>query len=368
MQNYALGRRGFVVGLICFGAMPLVKAASPSMESSIGLRADWMRKRCGIMVHWLYPSYRDVDRWVDAFDVQAFLADFKATGADWLIFTAGQCRGAHASPNATFERLCGPGHTPRRDLVMEIARGVKEQGRRFVLYTPAEFAKDGCDDHSMQRGLCWDTAQPDRREFERRWSSVLKEWSLRLGDLCDGWWLDGCYRHNYPAGLDWSVWLAACRAGNPQAAVAFNGGANRPQEPWGPSDYFAGEISTLDVIEGVAAHMLPRTDAVRHYLFPIDGYWGAYWPWPKDGWAKTESMQRERPELFDKAAMDTLMAERRFPDPAYGADRLCRFAKVAAATDAGLTLNVGISPEGRLNPKSIALVSQVVNCLRREEK
>ena len=186
MQNYALGRRGFVVGLICFGAMPLVKAASPSMESSIGLRADWMRKRCGIMVHWLYPSYRDVDRWVDAFDVQAFLADFKATGADWLIFTAGQCRGAHASPNATFERLCGPGHTPRRDLVMEIARGVKEQGRRFVLYTPAEFAKDGCDDHSMQRGLCWDTAQPDRREFERRWSSVLKEWSLRLGDLCDG--------------------------------------------------------------------------------------------------------------------------------------------------------------------------------------
>ena len=348
------------------GAEVVVDAEADG-QSSAKLRAAWMRKRCGIMVHWLYPSYRDVDRWVDAFDVQSFLADFKATGADWLVFTAGQCRGAYASPNATFERFCGPGHTPRRDLVLEIARGVKKLGRRFVIYSAAEFAKDGCDDHSMQRGLCWDDTQLDRREFERRWSSVLKEWSLRLGELCDGWWLDGCYCRNYRAGLDWRLWLTACRAGNPQAAVTFNGGANTPQEPWGPSDYFAGEISTLDVIEPIVGHMLPRKDAVRHYLFPIDGYWGAYWPWPKAGWAKTENLQKERPELFDKATMDALMAASRFPDPIYDADRLCRFAKVAAATGAGITLNVGISPEGRLNPKSMTIVSKVADCLRREE-
>lgn len=350
-----------IAGVFAFAA-----ASGAALEDGNGLlgrRAAWMQGRCGIMVHWLYPSYRDVDRWTDAFDVPAFLEDFEATGADWLVFTAGQCKGAYASPNATFERLCGDGHLPKRDLLLEIAKGVKALGKRFIVYSAVDFVKDGCDDHSMQKGLCWDESKPDRREFEKRWSSVLREWSLRLGDLCDGWWLDGCARYNYRAGVDWRTWLDACRAGNPRSAVAFNGGVNEPAEPWGPSDYFAGEISCLDAIEDVAGLMLPCENSVRHYLFPIDGYWGAYWPWPVSDWAKAANLRKVRPDLFDKEKMAALESVGEFPDPAYSAARLCAFAKTAAATDAGVTLNIGISPKGRLNPKSVELAAAVSRIL-----
>ena len=67
-----------IAGVFAFAA-----ASGAALEDGNGLlgrRAAWMQGRCGIMVHWLYPSYKDVDRWTDAFDVPAFLEDFEATG------------------------------------------------------------------------------------------------------------------------------------------------------------------------------------------------------------------------------------------------------------------------------------------------
>ena len=324
---------------------------------SAGGRAAWMRGGVGIMVHWLFPSYRDVDRWTDKFDVDAFLHDFRETGADWLVFTAGQCRGAYASPNEAFVRQCGEGHTPRRDLLLEIARGVKAMGKRFIVYSAVDFVRDGCDDHSMQRGLCWDNKGVDRLEFERRWSAVLGEWSLRLGNLCDGWWLDGCSEVQYPQGVTWPLWLDCCRAGNPLAAVAFNGGANRFAGKWGPSDYTAGETASLVSAEEVVGKVGDEFGCQRHYLFPVDGYWGGFWPWPKGEWARTEELQRTRPEMFDRKRLDEMLERREFPRPIYTPERLKRFLAKARQAGSAVTINVGISPEGRLNPLSMELIS-----------
>ena len=324
-------------------------------------RASWMRGKYGLMVHWLYPSEGDVDGWTDRFDLPGFLGDFKRTGADWLVFTAGQCRGAYASPNEALERYCGPGHASRRDLVREVASGVKALGKRFIVYSAVDFAEDGCTNHAMQAGLDWKVDSPDRRVFERRWSEVLGIWSRRLGTDCDGWFLDGCSPKLYPAGMNWSLWLKACRAGNPAAAVTFNSAVYDYSDPLGPSDFTPGETGMLTEAEKVVSRLKNIPGCQRHYLFPIDGYWGAYWKWPDGKWAKAAALRKERPEMFDQAHLDALCARGEFPSPVYTRSRLRSFILAARAAGAAVTVNVGIGPTGRLNPKSVELLGGIVS-------
>ena len=76
-----------------------------------------MQGRWGLMVHWLYPqtaprsgtSATSFDDAVNAFDLDGFLADFAATGADWMMFTIGQNTGCYAGPNAVLTDWSGRG-------------------------------------------------------------------------------------------------------------------------------------------------------------------------------------------------------------------------------------------------------------------
>src|ERR1700744_134813 len=93
-------------------------------------RADWLAGKWGLMTHWIAPGpgsetghrITDLNAAVDAFDVPAFIRQFEATGAHHLIFTVGQNTTYYSSPNAVMDKYMGPGHCPRRDLVLEIAR------------------------------------------------------------------------------------------------------------------------------------------------------------------------------------------------------------------------------------------------------
>lgn len=93
-------------------------------------RVQWMKGKYGIMVHWLYPYFGgDVDEIVGGFNIDTFMSDFESSGAEWLIFTAGQNTGAYCSPNKALEMYCGESHTPKkRDLLLEVASRVKSLG------------------------------------------------------------------------------------------------------------------------------------------------------------------------------------------------------------------------------------------------
>ncbi len=316
--------------------------------------ADWMRGKVGGMVHWLYPSYGDADRWADVFDAKAFLADFERTGAEWLIFTAGQCRGVYCSPSEALDAYCGPGHTTKRDILSEVARGVKSLGRRFIVYSAVDFVKDGCIDHSMQRGLCWYTNSSDRAEFQRRWTTVLGGWARRLGSDIDGWWLDGAGAKEYPGGIDVPLWEKALRAGNPKAVWAFNKGVYEPSWAYG-SQYTAGEICDFRSLPRDGVRPVPPPGVVRHHLFPIDGYWGAFWAWPAFSRRYVDFHDR-RPELFDKELMARRLERRDFPEPVCTAAELRAFLDGARRRGEAVTINIGVSPEGRLNPMSVELL------------
>jgi hypothetical protein len=158
-----------------------------------------MKGKYGIMVHWLTPNFDttkenksplpekglfkiDLNEAVNGFNVNRFMKDFDQSGAEWLIFTIGQNTGTYASPNSVIDSLAGKGHTPKRDLVLEIAKAVKKRGKRFIAYLPCEIRVN----ESLIKGFAWNTElNTDQAEFQRLYLKAVREWAL-LSDLIIG--------------------------------------------------------------------------------------------------------------------------------------------------------------------------------------
>jgi len=343
-RRLSLRRRGFLKAL---AGVPVGLSLSAVCGKCLGEeetknRADWMhRGSYGVMVHWLAPGparakgeyIHDLNRAVDGFDVERFVQDFRATGADWLIFTIGQNTSYYASPNAVLDRLAGPGHCSKRDLVLEIAQRLHKVGKRFIAYLPSELnaPKD------LHKPFAWNPK--DQSEFQRRYTQFIREYSGRLGKMLDGWWFDGCYTWDvFPnRTYNWPLWFDAARAGNPDAAVAFNDGSfcigiTKPVTPL--QDYVSGEVEVL--IDGKirlgrqenATLYLPKTRLAEgtncqwHALVPIDCLWMHGGPGP-------------------------------MPPPKYPDADLFRFVKDCKAVGGAVTLNVGIYQEGTMAPASV---------------
>ncbi len=215
-------------------------------------RAQWMADGLyGLMVHYLLQPLgdteadrtRELERLINGFDLDTFIQQFRDSGADWLIFTIGQNTGYYNSPNATLDRLL-PGRTPRRDLVLEIARRVKRMGKRFIAYLPAEIS---AQQPEVKRVFQWNDA--DQRLFLSTYLAFVRDYSRQYGRFCDGWWFDGCYEPIHRGRWNWAEWAAAARAGNPYSIVAFNDGAFcvgllKPVSL--EQDYHAGEVHLLE--------------------------------------------------------------------------------------------------------------------------
>lgn len=209
-------------------------------------RAVWMAEGgFGIMTHYLFkpqgatPTERvaDLNRTVDAFDLDGFIRQIEETGADWLIFTLGQTTGVLCSPNAYLDERA-PGLTPRRDIVMEIAERLAELDKRLILYLPSEQNAEA----ALQEAFAYGTEGHVQRYFE-----FLRAYSLKFGRLHHGWWFDSCGPHPDEY---WQEWMAALRAGNPDVAIAFSGAEFCCGGPVSPvcklEDYHAGEIHLLE--------------------------------------------------------------------------------------------------------------------------
>lgn len=384
-------------------AMPLLAAAVVGC-SQLGIgrdakvsasRAAWMGGKYGLMVHWLEPVYsadaNTVDPAVDAFDVERFLADFDRSGAEWLIFTIGQNKGAYASPNGVIDRLCGKGHCSRRDLVLELAKGVHARGKKFIAYLPCEVRGN----KSMHAGMAWDEKDPVKAEFQKRYTQAIREWSLRFGRNCDGWWIDGAYDHAafYPQGVDEKLWRAAFAAGNPNAAVAWNGGLCYEADdverlrkrddvldlgghlvkglmPRFDSDYLAGEPDWMAqggmcVSRGKKPDLIwipdgadaPGTKCLNHVLVPIDGWWSLYGAWKADWFKYGFPWSAFRPDVCDPKAMKGHQEKGIFPTPVYSLREMRDFAVNFTSRGAAVTFNVGVTRGGKMNPHSIRRLS-----------
>ncbi len=211
-------------------------------------RAAWMAQGSfGVMTHYLVrpqgntPAERtaDLNRIVDGFDLDYYMKQLDETGADWLIFTLAQGTGYLSSRNETIDRR-EKGITPERDLIKEIGQQLHQRGKRLIIYLPGpDCASDPTVKRLLGRG---------EEGYAERHNGFIRDYSLRLGRLYDGWWFDSCGPKDNAV---WQQEMDACRAGNPDAVVAFSGAefcaSNGQIMPLCPiEDYHAGEIHFLE--------------------------------------------------------------------------------------------------------------------------
>ena len=222
---------------------------------------QWFREAgWGIMCHYLAGlpgggddafnvSAEDWQRQVDAFDLDAFVAQIASTGAGYLLFTVGQNSGHYCAPNATYDELTGltPTKCSKRDLILEIAEALEPHGIRLMVYTTG----GAPNEPSASTALKWlnNRNDPGHRlvEFQLMWNRILTEWSARWGTRVHGWWVDGCYFADTMYAFDdepnWESFRRALKSGNPDALVAFNPGVKIPVVTQGGEDYTAGELA-----------------------------------------------------------------------------------------------------------------------------
>ena len=243
-------------------------------------RTDWFRaSQWGVMTHYLgaAPSSDGgadltAEMWneqVDAFDVEGLVNQLASTGAKYLLFTLGQNSGHYCAPNATYDELVGisPSKCSRRDLVADLAAALEGKNIRLMVYLPS--GAPAADEVARKKlGWLWGSrggwqlpGEPVGGrlvEFQRRWESVIREWSVSWGPKVSGWWIDGCYFPNQMYRFDdepnFTSFAGALRAGNPDAIVAFNPGVKVPViAHTGVEDYTAGEVTLEKLPEAVAA-------------------------------------------------------------------------------------------------------------------
>lgn len=228
-----------------FSQLDRAEAQGKRPDGSVN-RAEWMAKGSfGIMVHYLLrgegnsPEERTagMNRQAEQFDLEFFMKQFDASGADWLILTLGQTSGYLCSPHPVVDEK-NPGHTPRRDILMEVAQQLHQRGKRLIVYFPSDFDADPCVKAALAHGT---------PGFAERYFEFLRYYSVKFGPLISGWWFDTCMQH---PDEHWAKWETALRAGNPDTVIAFSGAefcTGRPlQSLTERVDYFAGEIHLLE--------------------------------------------------------------------------------------------------------------------------
>lgn len=245
-------------------------------------RAQWMADGTyGMMVHWfVYPTgntpeekTNNFNERVNAFDVAGFMKQFDQSGADWLIFTMGQNGGYWNSSNEYLDKVL-PGHTPKRDLAMEIAQEVKKRNKKFIIYlagTAAGYPED------VKTAFNWKgdeaTDNSENTAFIRSNLAFMKAYAQKFGENCDGFWIDGLYEAIHQNKWNWEDWCQSMRSGNPDCAVALSDASfaiGKLTPLYDKMDYFAGEthyiengMIRIDPIIGAASDFAPNG---KYYL------------------------------------------------------------------------------------------------------
>lgn len=321
-------------------------------------RADWMSEGVlGLMVHYLVgPSGDPTDEkiaeynaLIDGFDLDAFVDGFEATGANWLIFTFGQNSGYYCSPNA-FLDAAAPGHTSRRDLMREVGERLKAVGKRLIAYIPAEVAAQTDE----IRGLFhyddgWDL-------FQERYGQFIRDYSVRLGPLLDGWWFDGCYYKVHGERTDWRRWCENARAGNSDSVVALNEGGfcdGKTVPPSRSADYHAGEVHMLERGK-IRMDFLPRNAEITTNEH---GYYRAAGA-PEPELYLPESLFIHGLQWHALVPVDCTFNPPT-PDLHYSDEELITFVRSCTNAGGAVTFNLPITSRGIMPEKSVGQIGRV---------
>lgn len=239
-------------------------------------RANWLYlAKWGVFSHFLAAPNLTASEWnkiVNAFDVNALARQLESTGTKYFFITLGQNSGHYCSPNATYDRIVKshPSKCSKRDLILDLYNALEPKGIKLFVYLPS--GAPSLDPNAVSK-LEWHSGPFRNLLFQRKWESIIREWSLRWGDKVQGWWFDGAYwpkqMYKLPEHPNFESFAAAARAGNPKSIIAFNPGEpiiNQTEH----EDYTAGESNDPWSVEC-------KGRRIGHAQFHLLSYLGSNW-------------------------------------------------------------------------------------------
>ncbi|MEX2592938.1 MAG: alpha-L-fucosidase [Anditalea sp.] len=198
---------------------------------------DWFSSmKYGVMFHWTSQTAprtgapKSYEEAVKAFDVASFVEMVEKTGAEYVVFTGNHADPHFPAPIKEWEKV-HPGWTTERDLISEIADGLKNKNIKLFLYLATHiYAKFD---------------EVDSKEFERINTILISEIGNHYKDKIAGYWFDGWYQSykEHPE-YDFEKLYNISKEGNPNRLLALNSWVYPIVTPW--QDYWAGEIYTPD--------------------------------------------------------------------------------------------------------------------------
>ncbi len=321
------------VAVLCGGA--------PARGAPQNPDTDWFRDAgWGVFVHWLWdvqnvgdrPNTQgkpavSLDAWVNGFDVEAFAAQVKESGANYVMFTMMQRTRYLVAPNETYEKLTGYKRgeaTAHRDLVEDLYAALHKRGIPLLLYWTGDGPRQDPQAAAGMGG--WSGQVTDA--YVENWARVAAEYSRRYGEKVRGWWVDGCYSHIGYNEKRWSLLATGLKAGNPHAIVALNNPSMRyANSSTAEDDFTTGEVNALSDI--------PEERWRDGKQFHVLSYLGANWG---------------------------------LPDCRYTLAFLADYIGQVTAAGGVVTLDVALYRDGTLDPAQVKLLSQLPAALAEGRK
>lgn len=235
-------------------------------------------KKWGIFNHYLWNQKEDWIERVNNFDVKKLAKNLNEVGAGYYFITIMQGSRVLLAPNKTYDDIMGfePGIlSPRRDVIAELGEELAKYDIDLYLYYTGDGPhKDdiggkkfgfryNVDEIWTDHGIVM-TKDPITKDFCEKWTAVLEEYTVRYGDMVNGWWMDGFYgrQFGYTPELI-KMYYDAVKKGNKNAICGFNNGVKKELERWTEySEFTAGEFNEYCFIpkerffEGAQAHIL----------------------------------------------------------------------------------------------------------------
>lgn len=285
-----------------------------------------------------YGRHTDWDTLVREFDVSLVARQLHEIGAGYYVLTVMQGEKYMIAPNAAFDRIAGTSPAEAcatRDLIWDLIRELEPYGIDLFLY----FTGDG-PYKSHPEGDRFGFVEPRERgvtrPFVERWAEVLREYSTRYGTHVKGWWIDGCYRDYFRYTDDLlSLYYDACKAGNPDALVALNGGVSASLQANACfEDFTCGECT--DFMTLPSSRFIGKAQA--HILAPLG--------------TVPEGMPRDLVEDMIGPGWGQFGAKR---DGDYLADYVARVHEAGGV----VTFDIGVYRDGKFDPTQMEILRYI---------
>lgn len=204
----------------------------------------------GIGFHWTTWTYpekgeqKPFDEAVKNFDVDAFVRQAVEAGAGHVMITATHELHWLPGPNEEVDRIL-PGRTCERDLIMEIANKLADEGIALMLYY-----NHGTDTKYSQQDPKWQDAVGstlyDRTRYFDNYCKILRWMGRHYGRKVFAYWFDSAWAHAKYPNTPWVEFTEAAKEGHPERLVCYNMGIEDHNLATANQDYWSGELNRLN--------------------------------------------------------------------------------------------------------------------------